>query len=45
MGETEYATHCPLCGEELDDAAEPYRTRVTCPEHGRIQVDVYRVEE
>ena len=42
MGEPAYATHCPLCGRELVEPAEPYRTRVTCPEHGRIQVDVYR---
>ncbi|QLG63317.1 hypothetical protein [Halorarum salinum] len=42
MGETAFATHCPLCGTELTVAAEAYRTRVRCPEHGRIQVDVYR---
>lgn len=42
MGEPAYATHCPLCGSELAERAEPYSTRVTCPRHGRLQVDVYR---
>lgn len=42
---TDYASHCPLCGEELAEEAEPYDTLVECPECGNLDVEVWRPSE
>lgn len=41
---THYATHCPLCGREAEEEAEPYQESIECPEHGTLHVEVWESE-
>jgi uncharacterized Zn finger protein (UPF0148 family) len=35
------ASHCPLCGQEVEPRVTLHNKEVVCPDHGRLLVEVY----